>query len=101
MATHVKFCGITSLEDAELCAGHGAWALGLIFVPSSPRRVKQAEAARIAGAMRRPVELSGVFQNAALDHVTRTVENLELTLAQLRSEERRVGKECRSRWRPY
>ena len=87
MATKIKFCGITSLEDAELCAGHGAWALGLIFVPSSPRRCKQAEAARIAGAMRRRVELAGVFQNSAIDHVARTVEGLELTLVQLHGDE--------------
>ena len=87
MATKIKFCGITSLEDAELCAEHDPWALGLIFVPSSPRRVKQAEAARIAGAMRRRVELAGVFQNSALDHVVRTVESFELTLVQLHGDE--------------
>ncbi len=87
MATKVKFCGITSLDDAELCAGHGAWALGLIFVPHSKRRCKQAEAARIAGAMRRRVELAGVFENAALDHVTRTAEALGLSLVQLHGDE--------------
>ena len=87
VATKIKFCGMTSLDDAELCAGHGAWALGLIFVPSSPRRVKQADAVRIAGAMRRRVELAGVFQNSALDHVVRTVEGLELTLVQLHGDE--------------
>jgi phosphoribosylanthranilate isomerase len=87
VATKVKFCGITSLEDAELCAGHSPWALGLIFVPSSRRRVKQSEAARIAGAMRRRVELAGVFQNAPLDHVARTVESLELSLVQLHGDE--------------
>jgi phosphoribosylanthranilate isomerase len=87
VATRIKFCGITSLEDAELCAGHDPWALGLIFVPSSRRRVKQAEAARISGAMRRRVELVGVFQNAPLDHVARTVESLELPLVQLHGDE--------------
>ncbi len=87
VAVKVKFCGITSLEDAELCAAHDAWALGLIFVPTSPRRVKQAEAARIAGAMRRRVELAGVFQNSSLDHVVKTVEQFGLTLAQLHGDE--------------
>src|SRR3989449_8304063 len=29
------------------------------------------------------------------------IENADLLRAQLRSEERRVGKECRSRWSPY
>ena len=85
--TRVKFCGITSLEDAELCVEHGAWALGMIFVQSSPRRCKQSEAARIVGAMRRRVELAGVFQNATLEHVTRTVEALKLTMVQLHGTE--------------
>lgn len=87
MAVKVKFCGITSLEDAELCAEHDPWALGLIFVPSSPRRVKQADAARIVGAMRRRVELAGVFQNSALDHVVHTVDQFGLSLVQLHGDE--------------
>ena len=87
MATKVKFCGITSLEDAELCVEHGAWALGMIFVPSSPRRIKQAHAAQVAAAMRRRVELAGVFQNANLDHVARTADALDLTLVQLHGDE--------------
>lgn len=85
--TRVKFCGITNLEDAELCAGHGAWALGMIFVPSSPRRCKQGEAARIVGALQRKVELVGVFQNATLDHVVHTAESLRLTMVQLHGDE--------------
>jgi phosphoribosylanthranilate isomerase len=85
--TRIKFCGITNVDDAELCAGHGAWALGMIFVPSSPRRCKQSEAARIAGALHRRVELVGVFQNPSLDHVTRTAESLGLSMIQLHGEE--------------
>jgi phosphoribosylanthranilate isomerase len=85
--TRVKFCGITSLEDAELCAAHRPWALGMIFVSSSPRRCKQTEAARIAGALRRRVELVGVFQNATLEHVVHTAESLQLTMVQLHGDE--------------
>ena len=85
--TRIKFCGITSVVDAELCAGHDAWALGMIFVPSSPRRCKQSEAARIVGALRRRIELVGVFQNATLDHVVHTTESLQLTIVQLHGDE--------------
>jgi phosphoribosylanthranilate isomerase len=85
--TRVKFCGITGLEDAELCAEHGAWALGMIFVASSPRRCRQREAARIAGALRRRVELAGVFRNATLDHVSRTADALGLSIVQLHGDE--------------
>ncbi|HWT94323.1 MAG TPA: phosphoribosylanthranilate isomerase [Solirubrobacteraceae bacterium] len=83
----IKFCGITRLEDAELCVEHGAWALGMIFVPSSPRKAKQTEAARIVATFRRKVELVGVFVNAPLDHIARTVDNVGLTMVQLHGDE--------------
>ena len=83
----VKFCGITSLGDAQLCAEHGAWALGMIFVPSSPRRCRPADAAQIAQAMKRKVHLVGVFANAKLDHVVGTAESLDLTVVQLHGDE--------------
>ena len=85
--TRVKFCGITSLGDAQLCAEHGAWALGMIFVPSSPRRCRPADAAQIAQAMKRKVQLVGVFANAKLDHVVGTAESLDLTIVQLHGDE--------------
>src|SRR2546426_11019048 len=33
--------------------------------------------------------------------VRKAVENVNTAIAKARSEERRVGKECRSRWSPY
>ena len=85
--TRVKFCGITNVEDAELCAEHGAWALGMIFVASSPRRCRQADAAAIVGAMRRRALLAGVFQNAKLAHVVGVADGLSLDLVQLHGDE--------------
>jgi phosphoribosylanthranilate isomerase len=85
--TRVKFCGITSVDDAELCAGHGAWAVGLIFVPGTPRALTLEDAAPIARAMRRRVEVAGVFRNATLDEVAGTAEALHLSLVQLHGDE--------------
>ena len=50
--TRVKICGITALEDARLAADLGAWALGMIFWPESPRAcpLEQAEVDRRAAA---------------------------------------------------
>jgi phosphoribosylanthranilate isomerase len=83
----VKICGITNLADAELAAGLGAWALGMIFYEGSPRSCSQAEAQLIAAALRRRVELCGVFVNAPLEEIVRTGEQLGLTLIQLHGDE--------------
>jgi phosphoribosylanthranilate isomerase len=47
----IKFCGITTLEDAQAAAATGAWAIGLIFWPGSPRAVSRERAAEIAAAV--------------------------------------------------
>jgi phosphoribosylanthranilate isomerase len=83
----VKICGITNLADAELSLELGAWALGMIFFEDSPRRCSPAEAERIGAALRRKVELCGVFVNAPLDEVVARCENLELTLLQFNGDE--------------
>ncbi|MEA2311544.1 MAG: phosphoribosylanthranilate isomerase [Solirubrobacteraceae bacterium] len=85
--TRVKVCGITRLEDAELAAELGAWALGFILWPSSPRAVDPAVAAGIARRVRRRVELVGVFVNPTLDEVAHAADALGLTHVQLHGEE--------------
>lgn len=83
----VKICGITNLEDAEMALELGAWALGMIFFPGSPRRCSAIEAQRIAAVLRRRVELCGVFVNAPLEEVVHTSEELGLTMLQLHGDE--------------
>jgi len=83
----VKICGLTNLADAERAADLGAWALGLVLWPGSPRRVTRDEAARITAAMRRRAELAGVFVDASLDTVARAADELGLTLVQLHGDE--------------
>ena len=85
--TRVKLCGVTSLDDARLCVEHGAWAIGLIFVPRSARKAKLGAAVEIAAAVRRQVEVVGVFENATLDHVTSTAEQVGLSIVQLHGDE--------------
>jgi phosphoribosylanthranilate isomerase len=86
-APRVKICGITNIADAELAAGLGAWALGMIFYEGSPRRCSPAEAQVIAAALRRRVELCGVFVNAPLQEIVRQSEQLDLSLIQLHGDE--------------
>ena len=85
--TKIKFCGLTTLGDAQRAAQAGAWAIGLIFWPRSPRRCSFDAAAEIAAAAKRRAEVAGVFVNATLDHVARTADAVGLTMLQLHGEE--------------
>ena len=85
--TRVKVCGITRPEDAELAVELGAWALGFILWPQSPRAAEPAVAAGIAAALRRRVELVGVFVNATLDEIAHAADELHLSHLQLHGDE--------------
>ena len=85
--TRVKICGITRLEDAELAASLGAWALGFILWPGSKRAVDPAVAAGIARVVRRRVELVGVFVNQPMDEVVHAADAIGLTHLQLHGDE--------------
>jgi phosphoribosylanthranilate isomerase len=83
----IKFCGITSLQDARLATEAGAWALGTILWPGSVRRCDPVEAGRIASELRRQVEIAGVFVNQPLDEVCGLAEGIGLSLVQLHGDE--------------
>jgi phosphoribosylanthranilate isomerase len=83
----VKICGLTNLDDAQRAVELGAWALGMVFWPGSPRRCPRDEAARITATLRRQAELTGVFVDASLDTVTRVADELSLTMVQLHGAE--------------
>lgn len=85
--TRIKSCGITSLADAELAAELGAWAVGLILWPDSPRACTPAAAEEIGAALHRRCEVAGVFVNATLDDVALAADRYGLTLLQLHGDE--------------
>jgi phosphoribosylanthranilate isomerase len=83
----IKFCGITDPVDADAAVAAGAWALGVVLWPGSPRRCRRDVAAEIAASHRRHVQIAGVFVNPTLDHVTRAAEEIGLTMLQLHGDE--------------
>ncbi|MEX2252943.1 MAG: phosphoribosylanthranilate isomerase [Thermoleophilaceae bacterium] len=85
--TAVKACGITNLDDAHRAVDLGAWALGLVFWPESPRRCEIEDAERIGAELRRRAEIGGVFVNATLDHVATVADRCSLSLLQLHGDE--------------
>jgi phosphoribosylanthranilate isomerase len=85
--TKVKVCGMTNLADAEHAASLGAWAIGLIHHPESPRYVEPAVAEEIGAALKRRCEIAGVFVNSSLEEVVDAAERENLTLLQFHGEE--------------
>jgi phosphoribosylanthranilate isomerase len=83
----VKICGVTNVDDAREAARLGAWALGMIFHEPSPRSCDLEDAAAIGAALKRKVELVGVFVNAPLDDVMNVLGSVPLTMLQLHGEE--------------
>jgi phosphoribosylanthranilate isomerase len=86
-APRVKICGVTRLEDAEHAVEAGAWALGMVFWPGSPRVADLGTAQVIGAAMRRRVQLVGVFVNATPEEVVATADSVGLTYVQLHGDE--------------
>jgi phosphoribosylanthranilate isomerase len=85
--TKVKVCGMTNLADAEHAASHGAWAIGLIHHPESPRYVQPEVAEEIGAVLKRRCEIAGVFVNSTLEEVIAAAERANLTLLQFHGEE--------------
>jgi phosphoribosylanthranilate isomerase len=86
-APMIKFCGITREQDAELAVSLGAWAVGMILWPHSPRAVSVDQAAELAALLKRRAESVGVFVNPTLEEVAQTVEATGLTIVQLHGQE--------------
>lgn len=83
----MKICGITRLSDAELAVELGAWAIGMVLYEASPRRCSLPEAQRISRALRRGVEVAGVFVNAPLEQISAVCEEVSLSIVQLHGDE--------------
>jgi len=86
-ALKVKICGITRVEDARLALECGAWAIGFIFHPPSPRYVTVERAAAILRELPAGTLAVGVFVDAPLAQVNSTVRAVGLRGVQLHGTE--------------
>ncbi|GBE57522.1 N-(5'-phosphoribosyl)anthranilate isomerase [bacterium BMS3Abin01] len=87
MKPKVKICGLTRPGDAALAVEQGAWALGVIFAPESPRCLDLARAAEVLAPAPEAVERVGVFVNASVNEIEAAVAGCGLTVVQLHGEE--------------
>ena len=82
----VKICGITSIEDALMCADAGADFIGLNFYTKGIRYIEPKLAKEIAAELRKfsncPT-LVGVFVNETAQTMQRILDECDLDLAQL------------------
>jgi phosphoribosylanthranilate isomerase len=79
----VKVCGVTRASDARLAARLGAWAVGMIFVPNTPRFLTLARAKRVRAAIPKGVLAVGVFREPPREELLRAVRELRLDAVQI------------------
>jgi len=87
MATAVKICGITRVEDALVAARAGAHAIGLIFYSKSPRYVADAVAAEVVRALPPFVTPVALFVDAETAAVRRVIAGVRPQLLQFHGDE--------------
>ena len=85
--TRVKVCGVCELDDARLAVELGAWAIGMVFHPESPRACDPGTAEAIGSELRRKAEIVGVFVNWPLDELDHMADRAQLTMLQLHGDE--------------
>lgn len=83
----VKICGITQLVDAYLALELGAWALGFVFYPPSPRSIEPQKAGEIIAQLPSDVKTVGVFVNQSLEAMETIAEQSGINTFQLHGNE--------------
>ena len=79
----IKVCGVTRPQDARLAGKLGAWAVGMIFVPNTPRYLTPPKARRVRAAIPKGVLAVGVFRHVAAEELRRVVRELRLDAVQI------------------
>lgn len=86
-SVHIKVCGLTRAEDAQLALDLGASFIGLIFAEGTPRQLTEEQAAallkQVRATARGPVLPVGVFVDEPIQDILRLVEHLGLGAVQL------------------
>jgi phosphoribosylanthranilate isomerase len=99
MATAVKICGITRVEDALVAAYAGAHAVGMIFHAGSPRLISHETARRVVDALPAFVTPVALFVDASKAEVQRVIDEVRPQLLQFHGEE--AAEFCESFDVPY
>ena len=99
MLTRIKICGITRTEDALAASAAGAYAIGLMFCPQSPRHLELDQAAAIRRCLPPFVVAVAVFLDASEDEIRGVVRQVRPDCLQFHGREPEAF--CRAYGLPY
>lgn len=90
MKVRVKICGVTVAEDARVAFDAGAQAVGINFVASSPRLIRESAVVREIASVARNLgcHAVGVFANASADVILKIAGEAGLDVVQLHGDEK-------------
>ena len=83
----VKICGLTRGEDARLAVELGAWAVGFICWPGSPRYIDPRGIRAITTSLPADTVCVGVFVDQPAGHIRKVGDEAGLTSVQLHGQE--------------
>jgi phosphoribosylanthranilate isomerase len=86
-AVRIKICGITTIEDAEVCLGVGVDTIGLNLVPASPRFIDVGTASTIARAVGSAAEIVLVVADQSVESLRELMRQTGAACLQLHGEE--------------
>jgi phosphoribosylanthranilate isomerase len=85
--TRVKFCGMTRAGDVRLASELGVDAVGFVFSPDSPRRIRPEEARLMRNALGPLVDAVALFRDNSAEEVRDAVRQGRPPLVQFHGNE--------------
>lgn len=83
----IKFCGLKQAEHISLAKQLGVNAVGLVFVPKSPRFIRLEQAIKLSRVARHPMQLVALFANQDRDLIEQVIEQVKPDVLQFHGTE--------------
>jgi phosphoribosylanthranilate isomerase len=87
MRTRIKICGFTRVEDALAAARLGVDAIGLVFFPSSPRKIEIKQAIEIVKVLPAFVSVVALFVDEQENYIRNVLEHVQIDCIQFHGDE--------------